>query len=74
MISEVDIRDWGTYPTQPINSKEQYEHYLKNFDWNYEWTDDHSVWKKWHRAMIYLMEARRLLDGDHLLWTQYKKS
>ena len=72
MISEVDLRDWGTYPTQPITSKEQYEHYLKNFDWFYDWSDDHQVWKRGHKGYAYLIEARAIFDKDHINWTYYK--
>jgi len=71
LISEVDIRDWGNTPTRPIESKEQYEHYLRTHDWFYEWSDDHSVWLRGWRAVAYLKEAAPLFDPDLSVWRKY---
>lgn len=71
MISEVDLRDWGDYPQRPIESKEQYEHYLKNHDWYYEYSDDHESWRAGLRTAAYLIEARKHFDRDFALWGQY---
>ncbi len=71
MISEVDIRDWGRIPTRPIESKEEYVHYLKNHDWQFEFSDDHSVWLAGWRASAYLKEAAPLFDPDLSLWRSY---
>lgn len=72
MISEIDIRDWGDAPRKPIQSKEQYEHYLKSHDWTYEYSDDHYVWRAGRQARAYLIEARGFFDPDHALWDKYK--
>ena len=72
MISEVDLRDWGTAPKKPIESKEQYEHYLKTHDWYFDYSDDHSVWMAGFKARAYLTEAARLFDPDRLLWKQHE--
>lgn len=71
MISEVDLRDWGNYPQRPIESKEQYEHYLKHHDWFYEQSDDQSVWRRGVKAQAYLMEARGVFDLNYELWEKY---
>ncbi len=71
MISEVDLRDWGYVPTRAIESKEQYEHYLKNHDWLYEWSDDGSAWLRGRRSVAYLKEAAPLFDPDLSLWRRY---
>ena len=71
MISEIDIRDWGAYPTKPIESKEQYEHYLKSYDWTAEMSDDHSVWDAAMRVRAYLMEAQRLFDPQSIIWNTH---
>ena len=73
MISEVDIRDWGRTPTKLIESKDQYEHYLKHHDWLFEFSDDHGVWRKGFSAHAYLMEARKLFDPHGELWFKYEK-
>lgn len=68
MISEIDIRDWGTHPVKPIESKDQYEHYLKTFDWNYEFSDDHYVWKRGQQGLAYLWEASAMFDPEKIIW------
>lgn len=73
MISEIDIRDWGSAPSKPIQSKEEYEHFLKTHDWNYEFSDDFSVWEAGRRFRAYLIEARGFFDEDHVLWDAHNK-
>jgi hypothetical protein len=74
MISEIDIRDWGKEPIKPIDSAAQYEHYLQHFDWQYEHTDDYSVWKRWDTARLYLVEATSQYDPYLILWKRYAPS
>ncbi len=73
MISEVDIKDWGDTPTKPVESKDQYEHYLKLHDWHFEFSDDQRVWRRGFSAHAYLMEARKLFDPHGELWARYAK-
>ena len=72
MISEVDIRDWGHIPTKPIESLDQYEHYLKHHDWSFEYSDDQQVWRSGWKARAILMEACDLFDPSKELWKLYK--
>lgn len=72
MISEIDIRDWGQNPTKPIESVEQYKHFLGRHDWTYAFSDDHSVWASGRRARAYLLEARALFDPEGSLWKFYE--
>jgi hypothetical protein len=71
LISEVDIRDWGHVPHRPIESKDQYEHYLKHHDWLFEFSDDHSVFRAGAMAQAYLEEASSLFDPGKLIWNKY---
>lgn len=73
MISEVDLRDWGAYPQRPIESKEQYEHYLRHHDWLFHFSDDQNVWRRGVKAQTYLIEARGVFDADLTLWAKYER-
>lgn len=73
MISDVDIRDWGREPVRPIESKEQYEHYLRTHDWFFDFSEDYRVWKQGFSARAYLVEAQKLFDPEGKLWNRYAK-
>ena len=73
MISEVDLRDWGDFPKTPIQSKDEYEHFLKTHDWFFEMSEDQKVWRNGMAERTYLYEAQSLFDPLRELWKLYDK-
>lgn len=71
MLSEVDLRDWGYSPKAPIESKEQYEHYLQHHDWFYDRSDAHNVWLNGEAARAFLLAAQPKFDPDYNRWNFY---
>ena len=54
-----------------IETIEDYEHMLKGFDWYYEYSDDHRVWKKGSEGMRLLRDAQSRLDPSKTLWNTH---
>jgi hypothetical protein len=52
-------------------NREEYERKLKWHDWQYEYSDDHAVWRRGTIAQRELEEAARTLDPDYALWNLY---
>jgi len=55
---------------------EHYEKQLKHFDWWYEMSDDHSVWKRgcdasWHLKNLYKEALAHDQVRAKTLWDQY---
>lgn len=45
-----------------------YEQALKDHDWDFEFSDDHSVYQRGHNALARLRRQQRELDADGVLW------
>lgn len=50
---------------------EQYIEALKNHDWFYEFSDDHSVYQRGREAFMQLLQAQKKLDPKYEIWNQY---
>ena len=50
---------------------EQYVKMLKSHDWTYEYSDDHSVWKRGAEAHTKLRHMANKVDPDREMWNKY---
>jgi len=50
---------------------EQYINALKWHDWDYDFSDDHSVWQRGVKQSNVIYEAQRELDPDFSVWNKY---
>lgn len=60
-------------PEAIIASIEEYIRALKSFDWFYDFSDDHRVYKRGYERMSALRSAQRSLDPEGTIWKQYEK-
>ncbi len=51
--------------------EENYRKLLKSHDWYYDFSDDHSVWKRGSSERSTLSGLRRQLDPDSTIWNEY---
>jgi len=49
----------------------QYIEGLRLMDWDYDFSDDYRVYRKWHDMLQTLIAARSTLDIDGAIWNQY---
>lgn len=50
---------------------DQYRKMLSGHDWDYEYSDDHSVWQRGCDSIKRLREAQRSLDPLGTVWNEY---
>lgn len=50
---------------------DDYINMLKNHDWFYEYSDDHRMWVRGKDQRAAILEAKKDLDPDYILWNQY---
>lgn len=50
---------------------DKYVDMLKSHDWYYDYSDDHSVWRKGSDAHKQLRYMADILDPDHKIWDKY---
>lgn len=50
---------------------DEYTAALKKHDWYFEYSDDHSVWKRGNERHKQLLEAQRQLDPLGTVWNQF---
>ena len=55
----------------PLTNLESYEKQLKDFDWGYEGSDDHLVWKRGKQELHRLRLIQKELDKDEAIWNKY---
>lgn len=51
--------------------EENYRKLLKGHDWYYEYSDDHSVWKRGSAARTHLNGLRKQIDPENTIWNEY---
>ena len=49
----------------------KYRQALGRHDWYYDYTDDHSVWRKGSESYRELCAARREIDPDGAIWNLF---
>tara|TARA_R110000772_G_scaffold51719_4_gene118722 strand:+ start:2411 stop:2602 length:192 start_codon:yes stop_codon:yes gene_type:complete len=52
-------------------NKEQYIKALNAHDWSFEWSDDHSVWKRGNQQRADINAVRPILDEDYAIWNAH---
>lgn len=55
----------------PLESFDDYIMLLKEHDWYYAYSDDHSVWNKGFREFHKLLELRNYYDPDSKVWNEH---
>lgn len=55
----------------PEEEQDNYRKLLKSHDWYYDYSDDHSVWKRGVAARDRLTGLRKQLDTDGSIWNEY---
>ena len=45
-----------------------YRHKLKQHDWSFEYSDDHSVWQRGWQELGELRQLQKQLDPDWAIW------
>lgn len=50
---------------------DDYINMLKSHDWFYDYSDDHSVWVRGKAQRGAILEAKKELDPDYIIWNQY---
>ena len=50
---------------------DDYINMLKSHDWFYDYSDDHSVWVRGKAQRGAILEARKILDPDYIIWNQH---
>ena len=50
---------------------EDYIYKLKTHDWYYEYSDDHSVWKRGEAEKDQLRRLQEEIDNDYKVWNEY---
>ncbi len=53
-------------------NEQDYVDLLKNFDWYYDYSDDHRVWQRGWDLMQVLLWLRSRFDPDGEIWKQYE--
>jgi len=48
-----------------------YENELRRFDWQFEYSDDHSVWREGKTKLAALRKVQQLLDHNKEIWNKY---
>ena len=57
----------------PDPATQQYEQDLRDFDWTFEFSDDHHVWTQARRELARLRELQRTLDPELVIWSRYAR-
>ena len=52
----------------------EYHTALRNFDWQFEFTDEHAKWAKGHNDLARLYAMQKDLDQDGTIWLSYPGS
>lgn len=58
-------------PKKP--TKAEYRRLLDAHDWDYDQSDDHSVWKKGAEQRKVLVALQVILDPDRVTWRRFEK-
>lgn len=59
-------------PTDELATQEQYIAALRGFDWTFEYTEDHRVYKSAQAALIRLRQMQAHLDPSGEIWMAHK--
>jgi hypothetical protein len=54
--------------SNPISKLSAYGAALKSFDWQYQFSDDHSVFERGEEALRKLHKMQRQIDPDGVMW------
>lgn len=60
-------------PTEDLNDIEQFEKACQNFDWFYDFSDDHRVWKAGSRRKEILRWAKTISADHERIFNKYEK-
>lgn len=58
-------------PQIPLSELADYVQALKDMDWQFEYSDDHSVWGNGRNALARLRLIQKRIDPDAALWNLY---
>ena len=50
---------------------DSYINLLRTHDWSYEWSDDHSVWKRGSDERQVLRQMQTQCDEDYKIWNEH---
>ena len=50
---------------------EDYIYKLRTHDWFYEYSDDHSVWRRGSDERDVIRKLQEEIDGDYKVWNEY---
>ena len=50
---------------------DSYINLLRTHDWSYEWSDDHSVWKRGSDERQALRQMQTKCDEDYKIWNEH---
>jgi hypothetical protein len=56
------------------SEKDRYEDLLKNFDWQFEFSSEHSVWREYKDKLAELKRLQPKVDPDRTIWNKYYQS
>ena len=51
-----------------VTLQENYILRLQIFDWDYEFSDDQNVWRKWNNERLELQDIQKKFDKDFEVW------
>jgi len=54
-----------------MNDLDKYITQLKHHDWTYNYSDDHSVWRRGEAERMNLLYQRKKLDPNGTIWNTY---
>jgi hypothetical protein len=53
---------------KPLTRLEAYGAALRRFDWQFQFSDDHTVWAAGSNALARLHKMQRQIDPDGVMW------
>lgn len=60
----------GYVVEQLTMTPEEYKQGLETFDWNYDYSDDYSVWSRAQARLNELAAAQKEHDPDRVIWNE----
>ena len=57
-----------------MKTLDEYHNALRNFDWQFEFSDEHAKWAKGHNNLMRLYAMQKELDIDGTIWLSYPGS
>jgi hypothetical protein len=57
--------------SQSLGEIAAYVQALKDHDWHFDYTDDHSVYQRGHNSLARITRMQKLIDADGTLWNAH---